>query len=94
MAAQIAATRASSRSKAEPAADEVGQVLLEHLDELHAFYGPGRGVRVARKHIQWYCQDHTGSENLWLAVNRIECAASQRAMVAEFFAAGLREQAA
>jgi tRNA-dihydrouridine synthase B len=85
---------ATGQTTTPPLADEIGQVLLGHLDELHEFYGPGRGVRVARKHIQWYCQDHPGSETLWLAVNRIECAASQRAMVAEFFAAGLREQAA
>ena len=77
-----------------PEPDEVGQVLLGHLDELHEFYGAGRGVRVARKHIQWYCQDHPDSENLWLAVNRVECAAAQRAMVAEFFTAGTRARAA
>lgn len=77
-----------------PDADEVGRVLLEHLDELHAFYGPGRGVRVARKHIQWYSHDHAGSESLWAAVNRVECAAAQRALVAEFFAEGRRPQAA
>jgi tRNA-dihydrouridine synthase B len=91
---EISTYLATGQTIAEPDQDEVGRVLLGHLDELHAFYGPGRGVRVARKHIQWYCQDHPGSENLWRAVNRIECAASQRAMVAEFFASGLREQAA
>jgi tRNA-dihydrouridine synthase B len=91
---EISTYLATGQTTAEPDQDEVGRVLLGHLDELHAFYGPGRGVRVARKHIQWYCQDHPGSENLWRAVNRIECAASQRAMVAEFFASGLREQAA
>jgi tRNA-dihydrouridine synthase B len=85
---------ATGQTTTPPPADEVGRVLLGHLDELHEFYGPGRGVRVARKHIQWYCQDHPGSAKLWLAVNRVECAASQRAMVAEFFAAGLRAQAA
>jgi tRNA-dihydrouridine synthase B len=73
---------------------EIGATLLEHLDELHAFYGPGRGVRVARKHIQWYCQDHAGSEALWQSVNRVECALAQRALVAEFFAFGTRARAA
>ena len=91
---EISTYLTTGQTTAEPDHDEVGRVLLEHLDELHAFYGAGRGVRVARKHIQWYCQDHPGSENLWRAVNRIECAASQRAMVAEFFASGRREQAA
>jgi tRNA-dihydrouridine synthase B len=77
-----------------PSFDEVGATLLSHLDDLHAFYGPGRGVRVARKHIQWYCQDHAGSEALWATVNRVECAAAQRALVAEFFGAAARTRAA
>jgi tRNA-dihydrouridine synthase B len=85
---------ATGRTSNGPSMDEVGRVLLEHLDELHAFYGPGRGVRVARKHIQWYCQDHPGSEALWQRVNRVECEAAQRGLVADFFASGLRKQAA
>ena len=91
---EISTYIATGQTSAPPSVDEVGRVLLGHLDELHAFYGPGRGVRVARKHIQWYCQDHAGSENLWLAVNKVECAASQRALVAEFFAGGMRARAA
>ncbi|MGH8443435.1 MAG: tRNA dihydrouridine synthase DusB [Nevskiaceae bacterium] len=85
---------ATGRRRAPPALEEVGATLLSHLDELHEFYGPGRGVRVARKHIQWYCQDHRGSETLWLAVNRVECATAQRALVAEFFASGALARAA
>ncbi|MGH8029379.1 MAG: tRNA dihydrouridine synthase DusB [Arenimonas sp.] len=85
---------ATGLAPSAPAVEQVGATLLTHLEELHAFYGPGRGVRVARKHIQWYCQDHPGSETLWLAVNRVECAAAQRALVAEFFGAGLRALAA
>ena len=84
----------TGQTSVPPDAQEVGQTLLGHLDELHEFYGPGRGVRVARKHIQWYCQDHSDSERLWLAVNRVECAGAQRALVAEFFGSGLRAQAA
>jgi tRNA-dihydrouridine synthase B len=91
---EISEFLATGQTTPPPATEEVGRVLLEHLDDLHAFYGPGRGVRVARKHIQWYCQDHHDSEKLWLAVNRVECAAAQRALVAEFFAAGTRAQAA
>jgi tRNA-dihydrouridine synthase B len=91
---EISEFLATGKTSNPPDPDEVGRVLLEHLDELHAFYGPGRGVRVARKHIQWYCQDHRDSEILWLAVNRVECAASQRALVAEFFGAATRARAA
>jgi tRNA-dihydrouridine synthase B len=78
----------------EPEPVEVGATLLAHLDALHDFYGEGRGVRVARKHIQWYCQDHPGSATLWNAVNRVECARAQRALVAEFFESGGRRAAA
>lgn len=77
-----------------PAFAEVGATLLAHLDELHAFYGAGRGLRVARKHIQWYCQDHPGSAALWASVNRIDCAAEQRARVAAWFDAAALSKAA
>jgi tRNA-dihydrouridine synthase B len=91
---EIATYLATGMTSDPPSVDEVGATLLEHLDDLYAFYGAGRGVRVARKHIQWYCQDHAGSEKLWTAVNRIECAVAQRALVAEFFGAATREKAA
>jgi tRNA-dihydrouridine synthase B len=91
---EISTFLATGHTSEPPSFDEVGATLLEHLDELHAFYGPGRGVRVARKHIQWYCQDHPASGKLWLAVNRVECAVAQRALVAEFFRAEEREKAA
>ncbi len=63
---------------------EIRRWLLEHLDALYAFYGEGRGVRVARKHIQWYCQDHPDSALFWQAVNRLNDATAQRRAVAEF----------
>ena len=81
----IAHHLATGGLRAAPAFAEVGATLLAHLDDLHAFYGAGRGVRVARKHIQWFCQDHPGSEALWNAVNRVECTLQQRAQVEAFF---------
>ncbi|TJY63115.1 tRNA dihydrouridine synthase DusB [Sinimarinibacterium sp. CAU 1509] len=72
----------------EPDAGEVRDILLGHLDDLYAFYGEGRGLRVARKHIQWYCKDHPGTEAFWTHVSRIDDAARQRAAVAQFTAAG------
>ena len=83
----IASHLATGATPAPPTRAQVGTTLLAHLDELHDFYGEGRGLRVARKHIQWYCQDHAGSESLWRAVNRVDCARTQRAMVATFFSA-------
>jgi tRNA-dihydrouridine synthase B len=37
---------------------EIHQLLLRHVQELHAFYGEQAGVRIARKHIGWYCKAH------------------------------------
>ncbi|MGB0221112.1 MAG: tRNA dihydrouridine synthase DusB [Sinimarinibacterium flocculans] len=67
-----------------PTRFEIRRWLLEHLDALYGFYGEARGVRVARKHIRWYCQDHAGSEAFWGAVNGLTDAGAQRAAVAAF----------
>lgn len=34
---------------------EVRDIILAHLDSLYAFYGEDTGVRMARKHLGWYC---------------------------------------
>jgi tRNA-dihydrouridine synthase B len=35
---------------------EVRDIILGHLDALYAFYGEDSGVRIARKHLGWYCE--------------------------------------
>ena len=35
---------------------EVRDIILAHLDSLYGFYGEESGVRIARKHIGWYCE--------------------------------------
>jgi len=39
---------------AAPSVNEVRSILLEHVKELHQFYGDFMGVRIARKHVSWY----------------------------------------
>lgn len=34
---------------------EVRDIILAHLGSLYAFYGEDSGVRIARKHLGWYC---------------------------------------
>ncbi len=34
---------------------EVRDIILAHLESLYAFYGEDTGLRVARKHLGWYC---------------------------------------
>jgi len=73
---------------------EIRHWLLEHLDALYAFYGEGTGLRVARKHIQWYCKDHPDSGPFWESVNQVTDAAEQRAAVQAFFDVGEQHRAA
>jgi tRNA-dihydrouridine synthase B len=66
---------------------EVRDTLLEHIENLYAFYGEHRGVRVARKHIGWYSKGRglPGGAAFRNSVNQLETAAEQRVMVREFF---------
>ncbi|TNH04750.1 tRNA dihydrouridine synthase DusB [Testudinibacter sp. TR-2022] len=51
---QIEAFLQSGALIAEPSLAEKCQVVLEHIHNLHAFYGEQKGYRVARKHVSWY----------------------------------------
>ncbi len=68
-----------------PGPAEVRALLLEHLDMLYQFYGAEHGVKVARKHIGWYCKAHPGSDSFRQAVFRIENAKRQRQRVSDYF---------
>ncbi|HEY1078253.1 MAG TPA: tRNA dihydrouridine synthase DusB [Fontimonas sp.] len=90
----IAHFLASGELLAAPTRFEIRRWLLEHLDALYAFYGEGRGVRVARKHIQWYCQGNDGAEAFWQSINRVTDVGAQRAAVDAYFSTIAAEQAA
>jgi len=45
-----------------PSDAEVHDVMVRHLEQLHAAYGEETGVRVARKHIGWYLAGRPGAE--------------------------------
>jgi tRNA-dihydrouridine synthase B len=40
---------------------ELRDIILYHLDSLYSFYGEQSGVRMARKHLGWYCEQLLGS---------------------------------
>ncbi|QFY44780.1 tRNA dihydrouridine synthase DusB [Candidatus Methylospira mobilis] len=39
-----------------PSAEKRKRVILEHVHNLHVFYGRRAGLRIARKHIAWYAK--------------------------------------
>ena len=70
----------------EPTPQEVRDILLGHLVNLHDFYGETLGVRVARKHISWYSKGCVGGAVFRHSINQVETPAEQRAMIVAFFA--------
>jgi len=82
---QIARYLRTGETVSDPDAREVAGVLDEHLRELHELYGEHVGVRVARKHLSWYCKGRPGASAFWARVNRVENASTQRALVRDYF---------
>ena len=57
---EIAHFLATGAELPPPTAAEVCAILVEHLENLYAFYGELQGVRIARKHLGWYAKDRAG----------------------------------
>jgi len=68
-----------------PGAEEIRAVVLEHLDAMYVLYGEELGARVARKHIGWYARALPGGEALRRAAMCAGDAATQRAVVLQYF---------
>jgi tRNA-dihydrouridine synthase B len=84
---QIAHYLQTGNLLSEPTTAEQAQIVLGHLDALHAFYGEESGVRIARKHVGWYLQDVAGGDAFRRIFNRLETAAEQRRQAAAFLQA-------
>jgi tRNA-dihydrouridine synthase B len=74
---------ASSELRAELTLEKVRDIMRAHLEDLYAFYGDAAGIRVARKHLSWYCQQHPGQNGLRERLVRMETTAEQLSAVAE-----------
>ncbi|HZH42727.1 MAG TPA: tRNA dihydrouridine synthase DusB [Lysobacter sp.] len=69
----------------EPSLTEVRDLLLEHLQALHAFYGEPAGVRIARKHLGWYAKDRPENAAFRHVVVRAETAEAQLRLTRDYF---------
>jgi tRNA-dihydrouridine synthase B len=70
---------------APPSLNEVRNVLINHLENLYDFYGSFMGVRIARKHIGWYCKHHPDTDLFKQRINQLESTQEQLDLVTEFF---------
>lgn len=67
--------------------NKVRDIILAHLGDLYQFYGETTGVRVARKHLTWYCAGLKNSDVYRSQVLRAESASEQFRLTQEFFSA-------
>lgn len=59
--------------------------MLDHLSDLYRFYGDDTGIRVARKHLSWYCNGLDDSAEFRSRVVRVDSAAAQVQLTEEYF---------
>jgi tRNA-dihydrouridine synthase B len=84
---EIEAALGGSAPPGEPSPAEVRDIICAHLRDLYGFYGVEAGVRIARKHIGWYCRERPQALAFRQSVMLVESAGEQLARVREFFAA-------
>ena len=70
------------------------EIILQHLESLYEFYGEYTGVRMARKHLVWYCRQHSAASELRPQLMAAEDSASQFAAAKRGFERWSRLEAA
>ncbi len=60
-------------------------LILQHLEQLYVFHGETDGVRIARKHIGWYCQPHEFTQSYRPPLMAAENSSAQFALVSAVF---------
>lgn len=53
------------------------QTAINHIQQIHQFYGEQIGVRIARKHIFWYLQYFTNRYTCWKKISKINSSMEQ-----------------
>lgn len=80
----------SAKSTAEktwtvPTSTEIKNVLCKHLQGIYNLYGEYKGVRIARKHISWYCKSQRNAAAFRARVNLVESSVEQLELIESFF---------
>jgi len=68
-----------------PSMAEIRSIMLEHVKELHKFYGDFMGVRFARKHVSWYMQTHDQGKAFRSIFNALESTKEQLDALTRYF---------
>ena len=76
---------ATGQSRADLPRQKVRAIMRAHIEDLYAFYGDETGVRVARKHLSWYCRQHPGFDALRKRLMQIETPQDQLSVALQLF---------
>ena len=66
--------------------EKVRDTMRDHLENLYAFYGDATGVRMARKHLSWYCRHTSGSDAVRKRLMQLETTQEQLSALRELAA--------
>jgi tRNA-dihydrouridine synthase B len=67
-----------------PSNDEILHIMYEHLENLYSLYGSFMGVKIARKHVGWYCENRLNGTKFRRNFNSIDDPKTQLASIQEF----------
>ncbi|NRP94561.1 tRNA-dihydrouridine synthase C [Marinobacterium sp. xm-g-59] len=70
---------------APPTLSEIHSIFTRHLKALHEFYGELMGVRIARKHLNWYLQSVSDVTGFRKEFNQLETADEQLNALDQYF---------
>ena len=59
----------TGQNKPDPSPAERLKAVLEHYDSILSFYGEGKGIRVARKHLAWSAYGLPGANTFRASIN-------------------------
>ncbi len=77
----------------EPGLAERRRLLEAHYEAILTHYGTRSGVRIARKHLGWYCRGLAGAADFRARINREDDPAMVRQAVRAFFDRALAQAA-
>lgn len=82
---ELTCALSNNSSRAPLDKNELRDIMLGHLREMHRFYGELTGVRVARKHLAWYCNSLANADKFRHQVVRVNSAAEQLRLTRAYF---------
>ena len=74
-----------------PSIETRHDIIQIHFDAIYRFYGEHIGVRVAKKHLSWYCEYLPGAEEFRFKFVRANSSSEQMRLTNNFFRRCLNE---